>query len=196
MNARSAGAVGAAVVLFATFVAASAALPTPQTNVPARARPLGAAPVTVTGTANGRMEKDAPVPACAATAGVVWYTVEAPHRGAMVARLIAQGELDSAVAVYRVVRSQRTPVVCAKTNPHGRARVAWYAYSEGSYLVGVVRRQGSASGPYELSLRAAETPRPHPELRSSLGEAQARPMAFSTRLMPGRSSSIAGQPTN
>jgi hypothetical protein len=158
MNARSAGAVGAVFALFATLVAASAALSTPHTNVPSRARPLGTAPVTVTGTANGGIYRDAPVPACAATAGVVWYTVEAPHRGAMVARLVAKSELDGAIVVYRVVRSQRIPLVCAMTNTHGRARVAWYAYSEGSYLIGVVRRQGSAAGPYELSLLAADAP--------------------------------------
>jgi len=156
MNARSAGAVGAVAAVFVTLVAASAALPTPQSIVPSKARPLGTAPVTITDTAGGRLARDAPVPSCAAAAGVVWYTIQAPHRGAMVARLVAQGELDGAVAVYRILRSQRTPVACTKTNIHGRARVAWYAYAEGSYLVGVVRRQGSASGSFQLSLLAAD----------------------------------------
>lgn len=74
----------------------------------------------------------------------------------MVARLVAQGELDGAVAVYRIVRSQRLPLLCAATNRHGRARVAWYAYTEGSYLVGVVRRQGSAADRFALTVLASE----------------------------------------
>jgi hypothetical protein len=74
----------------------------------------------------------------------------------MVAKLVAHGELDSAVAVYRIVRSQRLPVLCAATNRHGRVRVAWYAYTEGSYLVGVVRRQGSSVDTFGLTILASE----------------------------------------
>ena len=123
---------------------------------------MGSVPATISGVANGHVDQDAPVPACGAVAGVDWYTVQAPHRGAMVARLVARGELDAQVAVYRIVRSQRLPILCAATNRHGRARVAWYAYTEGSYLVGVARRQGSAVGPFDLTVLASDRPESTP----------------------------------
>jgi hypothetical protein len=159
MNARVAGVVGAVAV--AALVAASTALPTSRV-VPKGAHSLGTAPATIQGTAQtGKLRKDDPVPACTVSGGVVWYTIKAPHRGPLVAKLVAGGELDGALVVYRIVRSQRLPVLCAQTNRHGRARVAWYGLVDGTYLVGVARRDSSAGGPYELSILAAE-PLPRP----------------------------------
>ena len=147
---------------FGSTVAASAVLlvgaagTAPGAPVPTSAVQLSGVPAVVHDVADGKLRKDAPAISCASVAGAKWYTVRAPRRGAMVARLAARGELDGALAVYRIVRSQRLPVLCAATNRHGRARLAWYAFKEGSYLIGVARRTGSAAGPFDLTVLAAE----------------------------------------
>jgi len=174
MNARIHWACGAVLLAVAMLLTAGAA-GSSGSVVPSSAEQITSVPSTVTDLANGRLSKDAPVPACGTVAGVKWYTVRAPHRGAMVAKLVAKGELDGALAVYRIVRSQRLPVLCASTNRHGRARVAWHAYTEGSYLIGVARRQGSAVGPFDLTVLAGEraertpgTPLPSEGVRSTI----------------------------
>lgn len=156
MNPRIHWVCGAVLLAVVVSLTAGAAGSANGSVVPSSAEAIASVPSTVSGIANGRISKDAPVPACGAVAGVTWYTVRAPHRGAMVAKLVAKGELDGSVAVYRIVRSQRIPVLCAATNRHGRARVAWHAFTEGSYLIGVARRQSSAVGPYELTVLASE----------------------------------------
>src|SRR5262245_25260649 len=144
----------AALAVLATSAGGGSASPG---AVPSTARSLGYAPATVRGMADaGNPEQGAPVPSCAAVAGVQWYTVRAPHRGPLVARLRAHGNLDAVVAVYRVVRNKRTPVLCARTDGHGRARVAWYGYLDGSYLVGVGRLVDSEADAYTLKVLAAE----------------------------------------
>lgn len=158
MNARANTAFAATLALGLVFAVAAGVASSPARVVPATAKALQSVPVTVSGEADGQLAKDAPVPGCGSVAGVNWYTVKAPHRGPMVARLVAKGELDGALAVYRIVRSQRLPVLCRATNRHGRARVAWYAYREGSYLLGVGRRAASAVDRYELTVLAAERP--------------------------------------
>lgn len=160
--------------------------------VPSSAEVLSTVPTTVSGVASGRLRKNEPVPQCASVAGVRWYTVKAPHRGAMVARLVARDDLDGALAVYRIVRSQRIPVICAETNRHGRARLAWYAYTEGSYLIGVARRQGSAVGPYDLTVLSAErpekppgTPLPAAGIRATVNAVLDATDAWSVEMAPG-----------
>lgn len=162
MTARTAGAVGAVVTALALAVAAATAFTSPQQVIPKNATQLGVAPLATHGVADaGAPKQGDPVPACADVAGTQWYVVQAPHRGALVARVIARGELDGAVAVYRIVRSQRTPLACAKTNRQGRARIAWYGFTQGSYLIGVARRVGSAVGEFDLDVTVAD-PQPRP----------------------------------
>ncbi len=157
MNARIRGAlVGVAVVVAA--LGGGEALSKPPAVVPSNAEPLTSVPAHVVAITNGRNRADAPAFSCTAVSGARWYTVTAPRRGPMVAKLLARGELDGAIVVYRVVRSQRMPVACAATNRHGRARLAWYAHTDGSYLIGVARRVSSAAGQYELSVLAADRP--------------------------------------
>lgn len=156
MHMRVKRAFGALLAVGAVLVAAGAVGSASSSVVPSSAKEVVNVPSTVSDTASGGMRGDAPVPTCGTPTGVNWYTVRAPHRGAMVAKLVAHGELDGAVAVYRIVRSQRMPLLCVATNRHGRARVAWYAYTEGSYLIGVVRRQGSAVDTFALSVLASE----------------------------------------
>ena len=74
----------------------------------------------------------------------------------MVASLRAGGDLDGAVVVVRVARSQRHEIACRSTDPRGRAVAAWQAYEDGSYLVGVVRSAQSKNGPFRLEFLVAE----------------------------------------
>lgn len=171
MNAYIRRAFGSSIATSAVLLGGAAA-PAPGAPVPSGAQELSAVPAVVHDVADGKLRKDAPTITCASVAGVTWYTVKAPRRGAMVARLAARGELDGALAVYRIVRSQRIPVLCAATNRHGRARLAWYAYSDGSYLIGVARRTGSAAGPFDLSVLAAEPAERPPGAALSSGVAR------------------------
>ncbi|HEY6960361.1 MAG TPA: hypothetical protein VI408_00585 [Gaiellaceae bacterium] len=163
MTARTLGVVGAAGIAASLVIAATTALSTPQNTIPSGAKVLGTAPIaTIHGITSTKSAKgDEPSNDCAAVQRANWYVIQAPHRGALVARLVARGELDAAIAVYRVVRSQRTPVACASTNRQGRARVAWYGYSQGSYLIGVAARTSSAGGEYDLDVAVAD-PAPRP----------------------------------
>jgi hypothetical protein len=120
---------------------------------------MGVAPAIVSGVADAKkLERGAPAPRCATVEGLQWYTVKAPRRGPMLARLVARGDLDATLSVYRIVRSQRTPLTCASTTQDGRAHAAWYAYTSDSYLIGVGRRAGSATGTFSLTVDAAEPP--------------------------------------
>src|SRR4051794_24974734 len=106
MNARVTGAAGVAAA-FVSLVVAATALPARSSVLPASAKSLGPAPAAVHGVAEaGHVRSGEPVPACAAVGRVTWYTVDAPHRGSMLARLVARDQLDAAIVVYRVVRSQ------------------------------------------------------------------------------------------
>jgi hypothetical protein len=192
MNARLKAAFAAALGVGLVSAASAGVASSPTRIVPANAQALQQVPVTVTGETDGRLAKDAPIPQCAPVAGVNWYTVKAPHRGAMVARLVAYGELDGVLAVYRIIRSQRMPVLCAATNRHGRARVAWYAYNEGSYLLGVARRTNSAAGRYGLTVLAAEhterapgAPLPASGIRSTVNPVLDRADAWAVTMVRG-----------
>ena len=151
-------AAAAIVMLGAVSGAASA----PPNDSVADAEQIAALPATVEGTTKGaKLSEGEPAPSCTAVQGIVWYAVKAPHRGALVARLVADDTLDAAIVVRHVVRTEQREIICAETNRKGRAVVAWYGYPEGSYLIGVARRTGSAAGSFRLELVAAErSPRP------------------------------------
>lgn len=129
------------------------------TLVPTSAKPFGTVPGTVTDVADtGSLEEGAPVPGCASLEGIDWYTLSAPHRGPMLAQLVAGDKLDAILAVYRITNSDRSTVRCEPANRAGRSQVVWYAYAKGSYLIGVGRVAGSASDTYRLTVEAAELP--------------------------------------
>ena len=79
----------------------------------------------------------------------------------MAATLEAGGKLDGAISVVRVLRTQQHEIVCAETDAKGRAAVAWQAYEDGSYLIGVARQAQSPNGPFRLTVEPAE-PQPSP----------------------------------
>ena len=126
------------------------------------AKPIGTLPAQVDGsTKSARVRKDAPDPSCSAGQGVVWYSATAPRRGPMLATVKAGGDSDAALAVYRLVRSKATELLCVPTDRSGSASVPWYAYPERSYLIGVARRANSPAGSFRLSVSSRE-PLPRP----------------------------------
>lgn len=152
----------AAVLAVVMLGAVSGAASAPPNDSVADAEQITSLPATLQGTTKGaKLSEGEPVPSCATAQGIVWYSVRAPHRGALVARLATDETLDAAVVVRHVVRTEQREITCARTDRRGRAVTAWYAYPEGSYLIGVARRAESAAGSFELRLVAAErAPRP------------------------------------
>ena len=121
------------------------------------AKPVGVLPARVDGsTKSGRVTKDAPVPSCSVGQGVVWYTVNAPRRGPMLATVAAGDDTDAALVVYRLVRSKAQEIHCALTDDSGTASVPWYAYPDKKYLIGVARRADSPAGRFQLSVASRE----------------------------------------
>src|SRR5262245_25899198 len=147
----------AALVSSLALVSTTGAASASDNDSLADAQPIGALPAIIAATTEGAgLSKGEPTPPCADAASVVWYAVKAPRRGPMVAALKAGGELDGAIVVYRVRRSHRSEITCARTNIHGKAVFAWYGYREGIYLIAIARRAGSADGPFRLTVEAAE----------------------------------------
>ncbi len=151
----AAAAVGAALLC---LTGAASAPRASSATLPA-ASPIPSVPATIEGKTNGAtVLKGEPLPSCATARGVVWYSVKAPRRGAMAATLQVGGKLDGAIVVVHVVRSQQHEIACAETAEKGRAVVAWQAYADGSYLIGVARLSQSTNGPFQLTLLAGERP--------------------------------------
>lgn len=187
-------ALGAATVVVA-LSAVSGAASAPPNDAVGDAEQMTALPSTVEGTTEGaKLSKGEPVPSCARIRGIVWYAVQAPHRGALVARVAADDTLDAAVVVRRVVRTEQREITCTRTDRRGRAVAAWYGYPDGSYLIGVARREESAAGGFELTVVAAERPpRPPGEtlpsggVRSTIDPLLDTADAWSTNMQRGTS---------
>ena len=155
----------AAVAALAAVLAlglAGGAASAPPNDAVADAEQIPSLPAKIDGTTKGaKLSKDEPVPSCAAVKGIVWYAVKAPRRGAMVARLAADPDHGAVIVVQRIVRSKRYEAACAATGKQGRADVAWYAYADRSYLIGVARPTAASGGDFQLEVVAAE-PEPRP----------------------------------
>ena len=114
-------------------------------------------PAKIDGTTKGtRLSEIDVLPSCSTVKGIAWYSVTAPHRGAMAARL-GVGEGNSAVLfVQRNVRKRIVEAACATTSAEGRATVAWYGYEKRPYLIGVGRPKAAQATTFELAVLAAE----------------------------------------
>lgn len=161
-RARVGIAAGAMLVAVIALSFAGGAASAPPNDAVADAEQISTLPVKIDGTTKGaKLSKDEPVPSCAAVKGIVWYAVNAPRRGAMVARLAADPDHDAVAVVQRIVRSKRYEAACALTGKQGRVNVAWYAYAGRSYLIGVARPTAASGGDFRLEVIAAE-PEPRP----------------------------------
>ncbi len=119
-------------------------------------------PATVDGTLKGAGTEgpEAPSP-CAATAGSVWYRLDAGVSRRVVVRLAAAGDLDATIDVYARQRSQQQFLTCDVSDLHGRAAVAFDVVRGRSYLVRVARRANSVSDSFRLALAGVAV---HPDL--------------------------------
>ncbi|HEY7795643.1 MAG TPA: hypothetical protein VIA10_16685 [Gaiellaceae bacterium] len=162
MKSWARSAVASATAILIVLLLSGTGSPARVQLVPTSAKAFGSVPGTVTGVADaGKLEDGAPVPQCAAVEGVHWYTVTAPQRGPMLARLEAGAELETVLALYRVRGDDRFAMLCERANRAGRAELVWYGHPNGAYLIGVGRVTGSDSDTYRLTVQAAEQ-RPTP----------------------------------
>jgi hypothetical protein len=142
----------AALVSLAIAEAAPGAPP----RVP-KAMQIARLPATVHGrTIGGKAKLNELRPWCAPSKGVSWYALRAPRRAPILIRFRATAGLDATVAVLHVVRSQTQRIACAVSGDRGRAAIAFYGSTRGSYLVGIAARAGSSDADFTLEALLAE----------------------------------------
>jgi hypothetical protein len=151
----SSGAVAAAVGVLA-LPAAAAGAPPPNDNR-GNAQTIGV-PATVDGaTAESTLEPIEPS-GCDQSRGSVWYVYTADRDRPVVADLTANGDLDGALEVFRVRRSQLTSLDCDSSDANGRASVAFDAERGQRYLFRVTQRQNSVAGTFQLRTLVVQRP--------------------------------------
>jgi hypothetical protein len=177
----------------ASLLPAAAAAAPPGNDARASADPL-TLPASVTGTTEDSTLEPPfeSQPSCAGISGSVWYAVTAPRNGSIVVRLNMDGDQDATVEVIRRVRSQLTPVACERTNDAGNAAFTANVVKDGTYLIRVGRRFGSAAGGFRLDAKLADPPpafpgRPLPRAgaRGTLDRLADPLDAFTVRLRAG-----------
>jgi hypothetical protein len=143
----------AALLLMVLSATASAAAPAPPNDGRDQAAPLGALPVTVSGTTVGAtVDPNDPQSGCAQVGGSVWYqlTTGATVPSRLAVQVDAHGELDAAVDVFIKQRSQNEPVTCQRTDSHGEAVFAFHPQATTTYLIRVAQLSNSDSGSFQL----------------------------------------------
>ena len=115
----------------------------------------GAARLSIPGSVNGTLveatlEEEGEPFGCRLPEGSVWYELQPQRDGPLSLRLLAFGDLDATIEVYRRVRSQLNPEVCDQTDETGEAGVRFRAEEGGTYLVRVTRLSGSAEDSFLL----------------------------------------------
>jgi Bacterial pre-peptidase C-terminal domain len=147
--------IAAFAVLLAIPIDATAAPPDNNDRADAQTITL---PANVTGTtAESTRENNEPFERCqTGSGGTVWYSFAATANQRVVVDLAAQGNLDAAVSVYHVRRSQLDQLDCEATDDNGAASVAFQAASGQTYLIQVSQRSNSAAGTFRLTANAVQ----------------------------------------
>ena len=139
------------VALLAALVVPVVAFAAPPDNDDRAAAPRLSIPGSVSGTlVEATVEEEGEPFGCTPTEGSAWYRFDAPADGRVSLRLVAFGELDAALEVYRRVRSQLEGVACEGTDDQGEAGVSFRVEKDGSYLVRVARFFGSVEDGFLL----------------------------------------------
>ena len=139
-----------AAALAATALAASTASKSDREH-PVQIRSLPA--VLKGSTVPQTAEANEPPSSCAAvTANAYWYSYRAPGNQRVAIEFSAEGTLEAAVDVYRVVRSQLVPVACHRTGAQGRASLSFQASENDTYEVRVAATVGSQNGNFLLEV--------------------------------------------
>jgi hypothetical protein len=137
-------------VLVALVVPVVALADPPSNDDRASAREI-TFPGSVTGTLVEATVEDEGEPfSCESAEGSVWYRFDAADDGRVALRLIAFGDLDASLELYRRVRSQLNLVTCQRTDAKGEADLGVRVEKGGSYFVRVARRRGSVEDSFLL----------------------------------------------
>jgi hypothetical protein len=150
---------GSAVLVLALALAGSHAVAgAPSNDTRAAATAIGPPPATLTGTTDGATADPSDPPLCKADGALdtVWYSLRAPHTGALVVTLDAGGSRDAVVAVYRVQRSHLNQAGCAADDGAGQANIAFFAHVGERFSIVVAPQAQSTAGPFQLRLRAVQ----------------------------------------
>src|SRR5688572_2034215 len=151
---KRAGLVAAAVVVAA--IPAFAAPPGNDDRGDARSVTV---PSTVEGTTReGTVQDNDPFSSCATRGydSTVWYSLDPSADQRVAMELIARGDLEATITVYRRDRSQLEQIDCDPTNRRGRAGVAFRADKDERYLILVSEDGRSESGGFSLELFVPE----------------------------------------
>ncbi len=139
------------VIAFFVLPAAAAASP-PGNDNRANANQVGSLPASVSGTTvEATDDPTDPRSGCGRAHDTVWYRLTGVGSGRIVVRVVAAGELDAVVSVYRAVRSRVTPAGCAATDEAGRGALS-FTSTGGDYLVMVGRERASEDGRFRLTV--------------------------------------------
>jgi hypothetical protein len=129
-------------------------IPAPANDERANAQVIHSLPATLNGTTVGAtLEPGEVESACgASTVSSVWYSLRAQKAQRIALDLAAGGELDGTIDVYHAVRSQLEPVVCQKTESHGKASLSFKASKNGLYLIRVAALSSSQLASFSLEV--------------------------------------------
>jgi hypothetical protein len=135
--------------------AAAASTPAPPANDEVtNAQPIGNLPATLSGTTVGA-STTAEEPSCdGATKNSVWYSLHASASTVqrIGVELAASGNLEAAVGVYRVVRSQLQQVECEATSEEGKASLTFDTQKGAVYDIRVAARSSSQLAGFALNV--------------------------------------------
>ena len=133
-------------------------------------------PGSVRGTTLGATGDEADPGRCNLAGATVWYRLASRRDGRILLRLAAAGQLDAAIVVLELVRSQSRSVTCAVTNRRGQATVGFASQRGATYLIAVGHVEGADPGTFRIDAlvseaaesRRAGKPLPQGGVRSSV----------------------------
>jgi hypothetical protein len=138
----------------AASAASTTAPAAPANDEVANAQPISSLPATLSGTTVGA-STTAEEPSCdGATKNSVWYSLHASASTAqrIAVELSAADNLEAAVSVYRVVRSQLQQVECEATDEEGKASLTFETQKDAVYDIRVAARSSSQLAGFTLNV--------------------------------------------
>ncbi len=127
--------------------------PAPPNDAFANAQAIKSFPATIEGTTVGATtEAGESESSCGASGNSVWYSLRLPAAHRIAINLAAAGALDATVAVFHAVRSERSSVVCERTDSTGKASLSFVAAKNGLYYIRVAALQNSQLAKFTLEV--------------------------------------------
>jgi hypothetical protein len=128
----------------------------PTNDSRAGAQAIPKLPGSVRGTTLGATGDDADPDRCGLAGATVWYRLASRRDGRILLRLAAAGQLDAAILVLELVRSQARGVACGVTNRRGQATVAFASRRGATYLIAVGHIRNADPGTFRIDALASE----------------------------------------